>query len=97
MLEYESVLTRPGLLPPSLTDADISRFLDWLAHVSSQHRVHFLWRPKLTDPNDDLVLETCLVANSPYLITFNVRDFHGAADLGVVALTPKQFLNHLKP
>ena len=96
MLEYEAVLTRPGLLPPSLSPSDICRFLDWFTHVSSRHRVHFLWRPKLPDPNDDLVLETALAANCPYLITFNIRDFHGAADLGVVALTPKQFLNHLK-
>ncbi len=97
MLEYESVLTRPGLLPPTLSPSDISRFLDWFAHVASRHRVHFLWRPQLPDPNDDLVLETSLAANCPYLITFNIRDFHGAADLGVVALTPKQFLTHLQP
>lgn len=95
MLEYETVLNRPGLLPPSFSASDISRFLDWFTHVSSRHRVHFLWRPKLSDPNDDMILETSLAANCRYLVTFNLRDFHGAADLGVVALTPTQFLNHL--
>ena len=96
VLEYESVLHRPGLLPAAFSSKDIDRFLDWIVFVSTHHRVHYLWRPFLPDPKDDLVLEAALASDSRYIVTFNLKDFHGAADLGVVVLTPPQFLNHLK-
>ncbi len=96
-MEYESVLHRPGLLPAALTRKDVGNFLDWFVSISTQHRVHYLWRPMLPDPKDDLVLEAALAADSRYIVTFNLKDFRGAADLGIVVLTPSQFLHHLKP
>ena len=97
VFEYEAVLHRPGLLPATFAASDITGFLDWLVQVSSRHRVHYLWRPLLPDPHDDLVLEAALASFCRYIITFNLNDFRGAADLGVVVLSPFQFLNHLKP
>jgi len=97
VFEYEAVLHRAGLLPATLSSNDITKFLDWLVHVSSRHRVHYLWRPLLPDPHDDLVLEAALASDCRHIITFNLNDFRGAADLGVVALTPFQFLKHLQP
>ena len=96
LVEYESVLTRPGLLPADFGQDDIAGFLDWFASLSSRHRVHYLWRPHLPDPQDDLVLEAAMAAGSRYLITFNLRHFRDLATLGIVVLTPAQFLKHLK-
>ncbi len=95
-VEYESVLNRPGMLPPAFGPVDISRFLDWFVSVATRHRVHYLWRPRLPDPQDDLVLEAAMAASAPYLITFNVRHFRDLASLGIVVLTPGQFLKHLQ-
>lgn len=97
VVEYESVLLRPDLLPDTLSRTDIAAFLDWYVSSSTKHRVHYLWRPNLPDPKDDLVLEAAMASRSPYLVTFNRRDFPGAADLGIVVLTPSQLLKHLKP
>ncbi len=95
-VEYESVLNRPGMLPSAFGPDEITGFLDWFVSVSTRHRVHYLWRPRLSDPQDDLVLEAAMAASARYLITFNVRHFRDLASLGIVVLTPGQFLKHLQ-
>lgn len=95
-VEYESVLMRPGMLPPVFGPEEVSHFLDWFVSVSTRHRVHYLWRPRLSDPQDDLVLEAAMAASARYIITFNVRHFRDLASLGIVVQTPGQFLKHLQ-
>ncbi len=90
-MDYDDVANRPGRLP-HLAPAEITGFLDWLVSVSTQHKVHFLWRPLLRDPKDDMVLEAAVAANSDYLVTFNTSDFEGASSLGVRVITPPQLL-----
>ena len=63
MFEYEDVLTRPGYLP-HLQREEITGFLDWLVSVSSCHAVDFLWRPRLRDSKDELVLEAAFAASA---------------------------------
>lgn len=91
VFEYDDVAHRSGLLP-HLTAIEIAGFLDWFVSVSSLHKVHFLWRPLLRDPKDDLVLEAAVAASADYLVTHNVSDFDRAASLGVRVVTPSQLL-----
>lgn len=91
VFEYDDVASRAGLLP-HLSPSEITGFLDWFVSVSSQHKVHFLWRPLLRDPKDDMVLEAAVAANADYLVTFNTTDFDGASTLGVRVVTPPQLL-----
>jgi putative PIN family toxin of toxin-antitoxin system len=91
MFEYDDVANRPGLLP-HLLPSEIVGFLDWFASVSAQHKVHFLWRPLLRDPKDDMVLEAAVAARADYLVTYNTFDFEGALSLGVRVVTPPQLL-----
>jgi len=55
-------------------------------------RIHFLWRPYLQDPKDDLVLELALAGAAEVIITHNLRDFKGVQSLGIAAMTPNAFL-----
>ena len=64
VLEYESVLLRPGLVPSFATD-EIHRILDAICLMAKHHKVFFAWRPFLKDPNDDLVLELAVAASAP--------------------------------
>jgi hypothetical protein len=82
------------LKPPP---ADIDAFIDWFVSVSSRHKVHYFWRPLLSDPKDDPVLEVPVASGSGLIVTHNTKDFACAAEVGVTVLSPGQFLNHTKP
>ncbi len=91
MFEYDDVASRPELLP-HLSTSEITAFLDWFVVASSQHKVHFLWRPLVRDPKDDMVLEAAVAASADYLVTYNISDFDGASSLGVRLITPPKLL-----
>ena len=93
-LEYEDVFRRPGLLA-GYTPQDISDFLDYFLSQCIECRIHFLWRPHLPDPKDDLVLELALAGGAPFIITHNKRHFRRADSLGIRAVTPDEFLSIL--
>lgn len=92
-MEYEDVLHRPGLL--SLPADAIDAVLDMVCAVAVQQPVHFLWRPQLRDPSDELVLEAAVNASADYLVTHNLRDFATAGGFAVQVVTPGQFLKLL--
>ena len=76
MLEYEAVLTRAEHLAASgLNGAEVGRVLDDLAAVARPVRLAFRWRPRLPDPDDDMVLETAINGRASAVVTFNRRDF----------------------
>ncbi len=92
-MEYEDVLHRPGLLP--IPGDAIDAVLDMLCAVSVKQDVHFLWRPQLRDPNDELVLEAAVNASVDFLVTHNLRDFATGKRFAMQVITPSQFLKHL--
>jgi hypothetical protein len=55
-------------------------------------RISYLWRPTLSDPGDDLVLETAVNGRAAAVVTFNQRHFEPAARFGVEILMPGQAL-----
>jgi putative PIN family toxin of toxin-antitoxin system len=94
--EWQEVLTRPENLPPGRMPEDALAFLRYLASQSHLQEIHFLWRPFLSDPDDDMVLELAFAAGCGHIITHNVADFHGSEQLGVTALSPRDFLNLIR-
>ena len=76
ILEYEVVLTRPEHLAASgLSSREVGRVLDDLGLVARSVRLAFRWRPMLSDPDDDMVLETATNGSANAIVTFNQRDF----------------------
>lgn len=97
MLEYEAVLTRPEHLAASGAEVeDVSAVLDGLAAVARHVRLAFRWRPALTDPDDDMVLETAINGQADMIITFNEGDFTQASrHFGCLIIRPGEFLRIL--
>jgi predicted nucleic acid-binding protein len=91
VLEYESVLKRPGLVP--LSPADVGVLLDYLCGVGKCCPVRFSLRPAAADPGDDLVLEAAAATGSEYIVTLNARDMRdGAERYGITLITPGEAL-----
>src|SRR5258708_38990992 len=64
------------------------------SHLRSN--IFYLWRPFLTDPRDDLVLELAVEAQASCIVTHNLRDFAGTEQFGIEALSPGAFLRRLE-
>ena len=94
--EWQSVLTRPEHLPPGANAETAIGFLRYLASIAHLQDVHFLWRPFLRDPDDDMVLECAVASGSQYIVTHNVKDFKRAPELKVNAITSAEFLTLLR-
>ena len=91
MVEYEAVLTRQEHLSASgLTAGEVNEILDAYARVATPVRLPFLWRPRLKDPDDEMVLETAVNGEADCLVTFNERRLAVAArEFGVRVLLPR--------
>jgi len=95
-MEWQAVLTRPEHLPPGIDAEKMLGFLRYLASISHLQEVHYLWRPFLRDPDDDMVLECAVASDSRFIVTHNVKDFRRTGELGVIAATPGEFLKQLE-
>lgn len=94
VLEYEDVLTRAENLKryPHFTKNEIGLFIDDICAVSGHQNIYYLWRPFLSDPKDDMVLETAFNGNADYIITHNVRDFRNVPEtFAIQPISPGNF------
>lgn len=92
--EYEDVLKRRDI-NLTLSSEEVDDVLDFICAQASLREIFFLWRPVLPDPKDDFVLELAVESGSEFIITFNIRDFTPSKRFGIVAITPREFLQKL--
>ncbi|OBQ74750.1 putative toxin-antitoxin system toxin component, PIN family [Mesorhizobium erdmanii] len=97
-LEYETVLTRPEQMAAhGLSTADLDRLLAGFATLGAPVELHFLWRPQLSDPKDEMVLEAAINGRADALVTHNRRDFSAVAGrFDVRVVSPAEFLEGLR-
>ena len=93
-LEYEAVLKREEHgLPVSFVDG----FLAELARCIFPVEVRFVWRPQLTDADDEMVLEAAINGKAEAIVTHNRRDFEPAAErFGIQVLYPAELLVQMR-
>ena len=94
VLEYEATAKRMSR-QLGLTYADIDAVLDYMCNVGEHREIHFLWRPVLRDPGDDMVLELAVEAEADGIVSHNVRDFAGSDRFGVRVITPQELLREI--
>jgi predicted nucleic acid-binding protein len=90
MVEYEAVLTRLEHLNASaLSREQVNEILDAYAKLATPVHLRFLWRPRLKDSADEMVLETAVNGMADRLVTFNARHLSVAArEFGIKVLRP---------
>jgi putative PIN family toxin of toxin-antitoxin system len=93
-LEYEAVLKREKHgLPLQYVDG----FLAELALCIFPVEVRFVWRPQLTDADDEMVLEAAINGQAEAIVTHNRRDFERAAErFGIAVLSPAELLEQIR-
>ena len=94
VLEYEEVLKRNARVL-GLKYQEIDDVIDYLCSVAQLHKIFFLWRPVLKDPDDDMLLELAVEARCDRIDTHNTKDFGGIERFGPSAVTPRHFLKEI--
>ena len=96
-MEYEAVCVRPEhQLAAGLSEQEVGIFVDAVIAITEAVKIHYLWRPQLRDPSDEMVLEAAVNGRANLLITFNVRDYGAApARFGIEVMTPREAVERI--
>lgn len=75
----------------------VGQFLDTLAALVEPVPSHYLWRPKLRDAADEMVLEAAVNGKADAIITFNLRDYGSVPNtFGIDVLKPSEALMRIR-
>ena len=93
-IEYEATCQRAEHREAAGLDrAETKLFLDGLAYLVEEVEAHFLWRGRLRDANDDMVLDAAINGQADAIVTFNRRDYGSVpAEFGIELLLPRDVL-----
>jgi predicted nucleic acid-binding protein len=96
-LEYEATCRRAEHVAASgLGFAEVEIFPTAVVAMAEPVECHFMWRPQLRDPMDELVLEAAVNGRAAAIVTFNRRDFGVApSQFGVEVLTPVEAVGRI--
>lgn len=97
-VEYETVCRRPEhRMAAGLSLRRVEIFLNAVIAMAEPVHTHFLWRPQLRDPNDEMVLEAAVNGRADAVGTFNVRDYGTVpSQFGVNVLLPREAIARIK-
>lgn len=98
VVEYEATCSlAEHQLAAGLNENQVRQFLDALAALVDPVETHFLWRPRLRDPADEMVLEAAVNGRADAIVTFNLRDYGSIPrNFGIEVLKPSEALKRIK-
>ncbi|MEZ5661085.1 MAG: putative toxin-antitoxin system toxin component, PIN family [Burkholderiaceae bacterium] len=98
-VEYEATCSRAEhQLAAGLAADQVRIFVDAVIAMAQPVETHFLWRPQLRDPADELVLEAAVNGQATAIVTFNQRDFSVAPHrFGIEVLSPRVAYRRICP
>jgi len=97
-LEYEAICSEAEhRLAAALSEREVEIFLDAVVAMAEPVKTHFLWRPQLRNPGDEMMLETAVNGRVDALVTFNVRDFGTVpARFGIEVMIPREAIGRMR-
>jgi putative PIN family toxin of toxin-antitoxin system len=97
-LEFEAVCrTTEHRLAAGLSERQVEVFVNALIAMAEPVETHFLWRPQLRDPNDEMVLEAAVNGRADALVKFNLKDYGDAPRrFGVDLLLPRMAIERIR-
>jgi putative PIN family toxin of toxin-antitoxin system len=91
LFEYEEVAKRYAV-EMGLAPVEIDDVLDAICPGAEQRLLKPDWTPRLPDPDDEPLLQLAVEAKADCIVTRNIRHLKPAEELGIVLLTPVEFL-----
>ena len=97
-LEYEAVCKRlEHVVASGLSEQEVDIFVAAVIAMAEPVESHFIWRPRLRDAGDELVLEAAVNGRAAAIVTFNRRDFGEIPrEFGVDILTPVEAARRIR-
>jgi putative PIN family toxin of toxin-antitoxin system len=97
-MEYEAICSEAEhRLAAGLSEREVQIFLDVVVAMAEPVTTHFLWRPQLRDPGDEMVLEAAVNGQADLLVTFNVRDFGTVPSrFGIKVMIPRDAIERIR-
>lgn len=98
-LETEAVCSDPAQrIASGLSETEVDVIITALSAVAKPVTPWYLWRPRLHDPADEMVLEVAINGMADGLVTFDRRDFgYVPSRFGIGLLSPQEALRRLSP
>jgi len=99
VIEYEATCSRAEHREAAgLNKDEVRQFLDAVAATMEPIETYFLWRPRLRDPADEMVLEAAINGNATAIVTFNLKDYGKVPnEFGIEILKPSDVMRRLIP
>ena len=97
-MEYEAVCQQgEHSLAAGLSQGQVDIFVTAVIAMAEPVETHFLWRPQLRDPGDEMVLEAAVNGRADALVTFNMRDYGEAPGrFGLELLLPRVAIQRIR-
>lgn len=96
-IEYEAVCHElEHQIAAGLSPEEVSQFVTAVIALAEPVTIHYLWRPQLRDPNDEMVLEVAVNGQAEAIITFNRKDYGSVTEsFNVEVLLPAQMIKRI--
>jgi putative PIN family toxin of toxin-antitoxin system len=95
ILEYEGLLRRQ-MDAIGWTPDEVTAFVDAICICCHHVDPRFSFRPSVSDPDDEFILELAFAAGADCLLTHNPRDFIGSERFGIKVISPRDFVRRQK-
>ena len=95
LFEYEEIAKR-NAVEMGLSLQDIDDVLDAICAAADLRQLEPAWIPRLSDPDDEPLLQMAVEAKVPIIVTRNIRHLKPAEFFGIELMTPARFLAKLR-
>ena len=75
---------------------DVDDVLDAICAAAELRQLEPAWIPRLSDPDDEPLLQMAVEAKVPTIVTRNIRHLKPAESFGIEVMTPAEFLAKLR-
>lgn len=101
-LEYETIALLPEhVMAGETTLAIVGKLIDTLIDIAEPVKVSFQYRPQLSDPGDEMVLEAAINGHAEAIVSFNSKDYRREGkiipnEFGIDVIDPAEALRRLR-